>query len=145
MRFVVLGPVRALRAGVAEPAGGGRERFVLASLLAHADRPVAADGLIDQLWPVQPDSVRAQLHNLVSRLRRKLDPEGGGLIVSRPGAYELRLAGHELDLLEFRSAVRAAADAAESGDAEAAYQRISAALGLWAGPAFADVSAELLR
>ncbi|GAB3403336.1 AfsR/SARP family transcriptional regulator [Flindersiella endophytica] len=150
MRFVVLGPVRALRSGVAEPAGGVRERFVLASLLVYADRPVSADGLVDQLWAVPPDTARAQLHNLVSRLRRKLDPDGSGLIVTRPGAYELRLAGHELDLLEFRSAVRAAADAADGadsdgGDAEVAYQRIGAALDLWRGPAFADLPAELLR
>lgn len=145
MRFVVLGPVRIERSGAEEPAGGARERFVLACLLAHADRPVPVDGLVDQLWPAPPETARAQVHNLVSRLRRKLDPGGAGLIVTRPGAYELKLGGHELDLLEFRSAVRAAADAAGDGDAELAYQRIGAALDLWRGRPFEDVPSELLR
>ncbi|TWP50792.1 tetratricopeptide repeat protein [Lentzea tibetensis] len=141
MRFGVLGAVEVRRDGVPLPAGSGRERFVLATLLLGAGTTVRADALVEALWPVPPPTARAQLHNLVSRLRGRL---GAGVIVSRPIGYELCLAGHELDLDEFRSLISRGRELAERGEQAAAVGALTDALALWRGPALADVPDELV-
>ncbi|WP_394619399.1 BTAD domain-containing putative transcriptional regulator [Lentzea sp. JNUCC 0626] len=127
MRFAVLGPVEVSRDGEVVPPGSGRERFVLTTLLLAAPAAVRADALIDALWPDDPPpTAKAQLHNLVSRLRGRLGPE---VITSGTAGYELRIDGHQLDLHEFRSL--------------AANGALDDALALWRGPALANVPDEL--
>lgn len=135
--FAVLGPVEARRAGAVLPVGSGRERSVLAMLLLNADRMVAADRLVDALWEDPPASARAQLHNMISNLRRRLDAEG--LIVTRPLGYEMRLGSHQLDLRRFRRLVERGHELAAAGDHRHAAAVLSEAAALWRGPALADV------
>ncbi|MEV4536446.1 BTAD domain-containing putative transcriptional regulator [Asanoa sp. NPDC049518] len=140
MRFGLLGPVVAWCGGRVVPVGGARERYVLATLLLNADRLTPADRLVNTLWPHPPSSARAQLHNLVSRLRGRV---GGRFIVTRPTGYEFSTAGAEVDLIDFRELVeqgRRAAATASFALAEASYTE---ALALWRGSALADVAEEL--
>ncbi|MFJ6675795.1 BTAD domain-containing putative transcriptional regulator [Actinosynnema sp. NPDC091369] len=139
MRFGVLGPVVAWRGGDAVPVGGVRERYVLGVLLLDADRVVAAERLIGELWVRPPRSARAQLHNLVSRLRGRL---GEGVIVTRPTGYQLSTRDVEVDLVEFRALAEQGRRAAAGGEHGAAEVAFDAALGLWRGPALADVEDE---
>jgi DNA-binding SARP family transcriptional activator/Tfp pilus assembly protein PilF len=145
--FGVLGPVR-VREGHRElPAGSGRERFVLAMLLLNAGHQVPADQLIQALWGEPPPSAKAQLHNAISKWRRRLagHAKGSGeLIVTRPLGYELRLGPHRLDVGEFRRLAADGRQAARRGDHEAAVSALAEALSWWRGPALADIADELV-
>src|SRR5262245_14274242 len=101
-------------------------------LLINADRLTTADRLIDALWEAPPSSAKAQLHNMISNLRRRLNTEG--LIVSRPYGYELRIDGHQFDLLRFRQLAEHGRAAATVGDHEQAAALLSEATSLWRGP-----------
>ncbi|QQQ74352.1 winged helix-turn-helix domain-containing protein [Saccharothrix sp. 6-C] len=139
MRIGVLGPVTAWRGGDAVPVGGARERYVLAVLSVEVGRVVPVERLIDGLWERPPRSARAQLHNLVSRLRAKLDD---GVIITRPTGYALAAHAVEVDLAEFRALVERGRRAAEVGDHGVAEESFGAAVGLWRGAALADVDEE---
>ncbi|WP_197289753.1 AfsR/SARP family transcriptional regulator [Saccharothrix sp. NRRL B-16348] len=139
MRIGVLGPVVVWRGGDAMPVGGVRERYVLAVLLLNADRVTPAERLIGALWVKPPRSARAQLHNLVSRLRGKV---GDGVIVTRPTGYQLTTRAVEVDLVEFRALAERGRRAAEVGEHAVAEEAFGAAVALWRGPALADVDEE---
>jgi DNA-binding SARP family transcriptional activator len=143
VEFGVLGPVTARHDGQPVPVGSGRQRFVLATLLLNAGRLTATDRLVDALWDDPPSTARAQLHNLISGVRRRLRPAGDGLIRTRPTGYELHLGTHGLDLARFRDLVRRGRQAGSGGDHERAAGLFAEALTLWRGPALADVADDL--
>jgi DNA-binding SARP family transcriptional activator len=143
VEFELLGPVRVRIGGRAMPAGSGRERFVLATLLLDAGRLVRVDRLVDALWERPPRSARAQVHNMISNWRRRLGVGVDQVIVTRPPGYELLLGEHRLDLAEFRRMVASAQRATEDGDHGSAATGLTEALALWRGPALADVPDEL--
>jgi DNA-binding SARP family transcriptional activator len=142
--FGVLGPVEAWHEGRRLPSGSGRERFVLASLLLNAGRLMPASDLIGLLWAEPPASAKAQLHNLVSSLRRRYREADPQLIQTRPTGYELRLGSHRLDLAEFRRLVARGRQASGAADHRAASAAYGEALALWRGAALADVPDELV-
>ncbi|XVQ11341.1 BTAD domain-containing putative transcriptional regulator [Spirillospora sp. CA-255316] len=144
MRFGVLGAV-AVWAGDEEPVRvpEAKVRALLAHLLAHAGRPVAADRLIADLWgerlPANPSAV---LQTKVSQLRRVLEdaePGGRGLVVSDPPGYGYRLEGAAVDAEEFAALVERARG---RGSARERAGLLAEALGLWRGAAFADFGDE---
>jgi predicted ATPase/DNA-binding SARP family transcriptional activator len=120
--FGVLGPLVAVRDGVAVDLGGPRQRAVLARLLVAGGRAVPLDALVDDVWEVVPDTAAKTVQKYVSQLRAAL------------GATTVRTAGHgyavELDdaAVDSRTFERLLAD----GDAEAA-------LALWRGEALDGV------
>jgi DNA-binding SARP family transcriptional activator/predicted ATPase len=138
LEFGVLGPVEVRSGGEPVAIGGGRERFVLATLLLDAGRPVSAARLVDALWDEPPRSAKAQLHNIVSRLRRVV-----GVIRTTATGYELRIPDDALDLLRFRTLVAAGLRARAAGDTAAAADLLGRALAWWRGPALADIPHEL--
>lgn len=142
MDFRVLGPVEVSDDGLPRVVGGGRERFVLAMLLLGAGRSTSAARLIDALWDSPPSSAKAQLHNMISRLRRALAGRDG-LIVTNTAGYELRLGADTLDLLEFRRLVAQGLRSRAEGDAALTVALLGEALALWRGPALADIPDEL--
>lgn len=139
----MLGPVVVRHDGQTLTVGSGRERFVLATLLLNAGRLTTVDRLLDALWPDPPHTARAQLHNMISNVRRRLRPSGGDLIVTRPEGYVLRLAEHHLDLLEFRELTERGRLAGAAGNHERAAALFTEALALWRGPALSDVTDDL--
>ncbi|MFI5730227.1 BTAD domain-containing putative transcriptional regulator [Kribbella sp. NPDC051587] len=136
MYFRVLGPVEV---GAQPIALGSRERLVLAMLLINADRVTPSDRLIDTVWTQPPQSARQQLHNLIARLRHKLD---AALIVTRPLGYQLRLADHGLDLHTFRLSVLRGREHLQDEQYDDARTELDAALALWRGDALADLSGD---
>lgn len=139
----MLGPVVVRRDGQTLTVGSGRERFVLATLLLNAGRLTTVDRLLDALWPDPPNTARAQLHNMISNVRRRLRPSDGDLIVTRPEGYVLRLGTHRLDLLEFRELTERGRLAGSAGNHERAADLFAEALALWRGPALSDVTDDL--
>src|SRR5882757_9484216 len=111
-------------------------------LLLGAGRSTSAARLIDALWDSPPSSAKAQLHNMISRLRRALAGQDG-LIVTNSAGYELRLGADTLDLLEFRRLVAQGLRSRAEGDAALTVALLGGALALWRGPAFADIPDEL--
>lgn len=141
MRFCVLGAIEARHDGRVVAFGGGRATTVLAALLVKPNHAVSVSDLMGLLWPdSSPASARAQVHNLVSGLRRTLGGVAGlELIRTRPAGYELDLAGHELDLDEFRLLAERGRHAMREGSPALAAGSFAEALALWRGPALADV------
>ncbi|MFB9183159.1 BTAD domain-containing putative transcriptional regulator [Dactylosporangium sucinum] len=95
MQFGVLGPL-AVSTDAGEPVvvPGTKVRMLLADLLAHRNRVVSADRLIDDLWGDDPPANAAgALQVRVSQLRKALndaEPGARDLIESRPPGYLLR-------------------------------------------------------
>jgi len=132
----VLGPVAVLRDGVDLPLGGRKQRTVLALLAAGADGVVSVDALIDGLWGEEPTpGARSTLHTYISNLRHEL----GEVIVREGGGYRLVVEPERVDAVEFEQEVARAGALVESDPASAS-QRIRAALALWRGHPYADVT-----
>jgi DNA-binding SARP family transcriptional activator len=140
--LLVLGTVAVLGPDGREAAVGGvRPRRLLAGLAACAGEPTSADRLADIVWGESPPrSARANLHTYLWSLRRCLASAAGDRVVieARPGGYVLRAAPAALDWHRFRDLAAEAAGIAGS-DAAAAADLLRQALGLWRGPAVADL------
>ncbi|MEW5625345.1 BTAD domain-containing putative transcriptional regulator, partial [Streptomyces hydrogenans] len=136
MRFGVLGPVAVWDDdGVELVVPEAKVRTLLALLLAHEGGTVAADRLVDVLWSTRlPAHPSGALQARVSQLRRVLGKER---VVRRPPGYLLDARPEEVDASRFRALVAQAAAAPAPGDRAAL---LTEALGLWRGPAFADVA-----
>ncbi|PWR09833.1 transcriptional regulator [Micromonospora acroterricola] len=138
MQFGVLGPL-AVTTDVGEPVvvPGTKVRALLADLLTNRNRVVSADRLIDDLWGDDaPANPAGALQVRVSQLRRALndaEPGARDLVESRPPGYLLRAGAVDADRF---------AELARSTDVE----RLTEALGLWRGDAYADAAdAEFVR
>ncbi|MGZ6708398.1 MAG: BTAD domain-containing putative transcriptional regulator [Solirubrobacteraceae bacterium] len=116
--------------------GGRKPRAVLARLALDANRTVPVDRLISDVWGEDaPDTAAKMVQIHISHLRKVLP---AGVLVTRPGGYELVADPEAIDLFRFerlRDAGRAALDA---GDARAAAGLLGEALALWRGEALAE-------
>lgn len=134
--FRILGPLEVVEDGRTVAIPGARERALLVFLLLHANEPVTADRLIDELWGESPPaSARKSLQVRIAGLRRAL---GKDRIVTRGTGYMLRAGVSELDIaLVERLVVRAD----EAKPSEAA-DLLRTALELWRGQPLADFTYE---
>ncbi|MFF9912577.1 ATP-binding protein [Streptomyces sp. NPDC013457] len=136
--YRVLGPSRALLPdGREAPLGGARLRALLAALAAAGGRGVRTGELIELIWEDEPpgDGTEA-LQALVGRLRRALGREA---VVSLAGAYRIAAEPEDIDLYVFERLAAEGAAAVAAGEAERAARLLDDALGLWNGPALADL------
>ncbi|WP_233160602.1 BTAD domain-containing putative transcriptional regulator [Actinophytocola xanthii] len=138
----MLGPLAMTHAGVSVPLTGGRRRRLLAALLVNANAVVPADRLIDILWGADaPDTAPRNLHNQVWRLRAALEDSGGAALVTEPPGYLLRVEPSAIDAVRFEAALSDAA-AERLARPERAVERLTTALQLWRGPAYAEFADE---
>jgi len=145
LEFRVLGPLTVRVDGVVVPAGGPKQRALLALLLLSANRVVARERLIDELFAEQSlNSADHALRNQVSRLRKVLAPAAvqEPRIVARAPGYLLRVEPGELDLENFERLLAAGRDALAAGDPASAAESLRAAGGLWQGRPLADLEFE---
>ncbi|MFF7613713.1 BTAD domain-containing putative transcriptional regulator [Streptomyces lavendulae] len=142
MRFEVLGPVTVRTdGGSVARVPEAKVRTLLAALLVRRGRPVPVDRLVDDLWGDAPpaDPVNS-LQTKVSQLRRALAgaEEGGRALVAHgPAGYTLDVPAPAVDAGVFAELV-ARARREESAAQRAAL--LTRALGLWRGPAYADLA-----
>ncbi|GIG68195.1 BTAD domain-containing putative transcriptional regulator [Phytomonospora endophytica] len=134
MQFGVLGPVIAVTdSGDPVVVPGAKVRMLLADLLANRNRVVSADRLIDDLWGEDaPANPAGALQVRVSQLRKALndaEPGARDLLESRPPGYVLH--AKDVDADRFT-------DLAAASDV----RRLTEALTLWRGEAYADVADE---
>ncbi|MET8201279.1 BTAD domain-containing putative transcriptional regulator [Micromonospora taraxaci] len=140
MRFRILGPTQVLLADGREiPVGGPRLRALLALLLLDAGRVVSAGRLIDGLYGEHPPRGAANaLQSQVSRLRQTLPAEQNP-IEFHPAGYRLVVDPEDVDAYRFERRAEAGRRALAGGDWPRAATVLREALGLWGGPALADV------
>jgi DNA-binding SARP family transcriptional activator len=120
---------------------GALPKALLALLASEVGRPVALDRLTDLLWGTSPPSgVRVAIQQLATRARRPLAEVGfPDALRAEPPGYILDIDPFEVDLVQFRTAMRSAFEAARAGDDGAAVAHAASALALWSGRAFADL------
>ncbi|MFF0475430.1 BTAD domain-containing putative transcriptional regulator [Streptomyces sp. NPDC004284] len=139
MRYLILGTTEALRPdGTPLPLGGARLRALLAALALRGGRAVSVGELADDVYGDDPpQDAPAALQALVGRLRRTLGREA---VASTPGpGYRLAAAPDDIDLYVFRRRVGDAAARLDAGDPDTAAALLREALGLFRGPALADL------
>ncbi|MET8755865.1 AfsR/SARP family transcriptional regulator, partial [Streptomyces sp. NPDC004667] len=141
MRFEVLGPVTVRTdAGSAVRVPEAKVRTLLAALLVRRGRPVPVDRLVDDLWgDAQPADPVNSLQTKVSQLRRalaKAEEGGRALVTHGPAGYTLAAPASAVDAGVFAELVARARR--EEGAAERA-ALLTRAVGLWRGPAYADL------
>ena len=137
MEIRILGPLEVTDGTRVLEVGGLRQRALLARLAVAANRVVAVDSLVDELWgPEPPAGARQALQAQVSRLRKVLG-DADRLVARAPG-YVLRLGPDELDTARFEALLAQARAAAAEGDRGTAARRWADAEGLWRGPALAE-------
>ncbi|WP_345428149.1 ATP-binding protein [Actinoallomurus vinaceus] len=138
MWFGILGPLDVRSAeGETISVGGPRPRALLAMLLLHAGRAVGVEQLVDGQYGDEPpagalNAVQAQ----VSRVRRHLPP---GMLEFDGIGYRLAVDPDDVDVHRFERLAgegRRLLGAGGHADAAAILRR---ALGLWRGPALADL------
>ncbi|MEV6332997.1 BTAD domain-containing putative transcriptional regulator, partial [Streptomyces sp. NPDC051909] len=136
--YRVLGPARAARADGDDAAlSGARLRALFTALAAAGGRTVAPDALVAQVWADDTDEDRiAALHALVGRLRRAL---GRDAVASAPGGYRLVADADDIDLFRFERLADEAVRELAAACPERAAHLLDLALGLWHGPALADL------
>ncbi|MER6667031.1 BTAD domain-containing putative transcriptional regulator [Amycolatopsis japonica] len=140
MRFGVLGATEVRREdGTTVPVGGPRVRTLFALLALEAGRVVPAERLIDGLYGEQPpDGVANALQSQVSRLRgalKELAP-----VEFSPAGYRLVVDRDDVDVHRFERLATEGRRALAAGDAAKAAELLRDALGLWRGPALADIT-----
>ncbi len=137
MEFRILGPLE-VADGDSLIALAAAQHALLALLLLSANEVVSSDRLIEALWGEHsPESGRTALQVRVSQLRKALG-EAGGLVVTRPPGYVLRVDAGQVDLARFERFV----DEADAGPPSVAASKLREALALWRGPALADLAFE---
>ncbi|WUA29133.1 AfsR/SARP family transcriptional regulator [Streptomyces canus] len=145
VEFGVLGSVAAWdETGEPIALKGPRHRAVLARLLIARCGVVPVPRLVEDLWEGDPpaDAV-GTVRTFVAGLRRALEPERprrtpSRLLVTDGPGYALRAEPAHVDARRFEHAVAAAADLPPAQ----AVPRLTEALELWRGPAYADFAEE---
>src|SRR4051794_34558247 len=136
MEFGLLGTLEVRAAEGLLPLGRPKQRALLALLLLHANRVLARERLIDELWGDAPPETAVKVVQVyVSRLRKLLPP---GMLVTRPPGYVLEVDPEAIDLLRFERLV-AGARGTDPGHAAGLLRE---ALGLWRGPPLAEFGDE---
>jgi DNA-binding SARP family transcriptional activator len=132
----ILGPV-GTRANGAWLSGRPQQRLVLAVLALHAGQVVRAGDLIDAVWDgTPPSSARGSLQALVTRVRELVADLADAAVRRYGDGYLLQIEPNRVDVWRFRTLIRAGRDTSDRLGAMAALEQ---ALGLWRGPALADV------
>lgn len=142
MEFRLLGPVQVLTGGRQVVLGPRKERLLLGVLALEVNHLVSADRLVDLTWPSHPPpTAHHAVHVRVSRLRQALaraDSDAGEVeIVTHGSSYLLHADPMCVDAHHFRALI---SDARSSVDDRVKVSLFRKALGLWHGPALADVA-----
>ncbi len=136
--FSVLGPLRVEDATGLIEIRGGKERLLLARLVAASGRLVTTSDLIDTLWDDDPPASAAKsVQTFVLRLRNALEPDRRGtptlLLTEGPG-YRLAVAPGQVDAERFTHLAAIGQGALADGRPESAGRTLTEALALWRGP-----------
>ena len=148
VQFRLLGPLEARDGERRVELGRPKQRVLLAVLLVHANHVVSVDRLVEELWGAgPPPQAAASLQTYVSNLRRALEPgrparAPSRVLVSQPPGYRLVVSAGDLDAARFAALAGEGHRLLEAGRPAAAAGVLREGLGLWRGPALAEVADE---
>lgn len=141
MEFGLLGQLVVRSAETVLPVPAGKQRAVLAVLLARTGQVVSIDEMIELIWAGRPPrSARVTLYNHVKRLRQILGSAGEAPVRSYGAGYLIETETDDLDVTRFKALHVAGTQAARQHDWAAASARLGEALLLWRGRPFEDIS-----
>jgi DNA-binding SARP family transcriptional activator/pimeloyl-ACP methyl ester carboxylesterase len=138
MMIRLLGPVDVVARDEVQPLGSRHARTMLAALAVRAGQLVPTDELIDALWGDDAPKTAAHALHVHASTLRKLTPDGLP-IAGRPGGYVLHVGSQQLDTEEFEDLAARGRAELSSGHVHDARELLREAVGLWRGPALADV------
>jgi DNA-binding SARP family transcriptional activator/tetratricopeptide (TPR) repeat protein len=140
MWLAVLGPLSVRDGDRDIVISAGKQRAVLAALLARANQVVSFGELASAVWEHDPPpTARVTLRNYVKELRRLLGPAAQDRILTRDPGYLARFGEDEVDILRFGALCRRGGALVRAGDWGAAAGVLADALSLWRGDPLADV------
>ena len=141
--FGVLGPVRVVIDGVAQPLGGSKPAAVLARLIIQRNQVVSAEALADAAWNGNPPAgFRNHLQVAIAKLRRALQGASADpmtIIATASPGYRLHVSDPQCDVALFTAHKSAGHISAAAGRFEDASAQFTTALAQWKGPALADL------
>ncbi len=139
--FLLLGTLEVRIGPKTFPVTGGRQRALLAHLLLARGHAVQTADLVAAIYGERPrDNAAHALHELVSSLRRSLEPMGlDGLLESTRGSYRVAIDVQQLDAWRFETFV---ASASGDEDPRTRTELLRSALELWRGPALAGIAVD---
>ncbi|SDH25135.1 DNA-binding transcriptional activator of the SARP family [Lentzea fradiae] len=144
VEFRLLGPLQVLVDSESLLVRAGRQRALLVSLLLRVGTSVSVDELAANVWGDNPPArARATLQTYVMRLRQLLGPSVP--IRTVPDGYLVDVDEKTIDLMRFEPLIEQGEQERAAGNPQAASAAFAAALGLWRGPALADVPSEVLH
>jgi DNA-binding SARP family transcriptional activator len=143
----ILGPLSAYLSDQSVTPTAAKQRQILALLALNSGRMVTVSTLVEELWGDDPPrSADTTLQTYILHLRNRLSEAADTarrdvrqLLATRHGGYILDGSSCQTDVEAFERLVRAGRTAAEAGDHRSASQTLTQALGMWSGPALADV------
>jgi DNA-binding SARP family transcriptional activator len=120
-------------------------RSVLALLVLSANRVVAMDSLIDEIWGDEPPAsavttIQTYIYHLRKLFEREnLSPDGRDLLVTKAPGYVLRVAPGQVDSEVFEQLTTQGQQLLAEAHPEQAAVMLRRALDLWTGAALANV------
>lgn len=143
MHFRTLGPLEITREEQPLPLSGFNQKAILGYLLLKSGEVVSVRQLVTALWGESPPfTARKMVQNGISGLRRLLgtgEQQTVQLLTRDPG-YVLHVPSEIIDFRQFERLARAGRSKLARGDAAEASPILREALGLWRGPAMADLA-----
>lgn len=142
MLIKLLGPLEVYDDGIDVTPSSPKLREIIALLALNANNLIRKKTFIENLWGDNPPATaEATLQTYIYKLRKEgpfRDRTGfENLLVTKLGGYQLNLPKESVDVHTFEVVLRQAEEA--SDDADEAATLLTEALGLWRGPALADV------
>lgn len=144
MTMGVLGPLMMARGDRSLVPGRRKPRQLLAFLLINANQAVRAADCVVELWDSRPPkSAASTLQTYVLHVRGALGEASAGgrgaTLLGLNRCYQLAVNPLDIDCFRFEDLTRHGGALARAGDHAAASAVFTEALGLWRGPALADV------
>lgn len=141
--YHVLGPLAVRSGGVDCAPRGPKIRKVLALLTVRAGEGVSLRSLAEELWDDRPPRTAVTtIRTHVYHLRRALEPVASTMaeaLVTEPTGYRFAVGRGQLDAEVFGRSVERGRVLLARGAAEEAATVLRTALGMWDGPALADI------
>lgn len=138
MHYRILGPLEVTNGPDRVEPTALKQRTLLLCLLVHKNETVSIDRLVETIWPGgAPATALKTLQLYVSQLRKRI---GSTNLKTRPAGYVLEVGDDDLDAALFERMWHDGRAALDAGNAQLAAVLLGRALGLWRGPAFADVA-----